>query len=175
MKFTYKFYLKNLSEADSILLLFQTKVPVTKNVDDNSFILTISLKNKRNICSYLQTDSVHFYSWRSEELQMKENNFYGNKWTYEEFGPYFIPSKGSTIKLTKENFNIYKTIIAVHEGCLIENKGDAFICNNTTITDYSFKKNYYFVLGDNRSSSKDSRTFGPIPKEGIIGKVVLVF
>ena len=95
------------------------------------------------------------------ELQLFPNHPDYN-WIISDFGPYYIPSKGDTIELTQENRIFYKIVIEYETGEKIDN-----ISSQT----YTFKENYYFVAGDNIFSSKDSRYFGVIPEDYIIGVV----
>jgi signal peptidase I len=85
------------------------------------------------------------------------------QWTITDFGPYYIPRKGDTMKLTKSNTILYKTLIEYESGK-----------EPIILKSYTFKNNYYFVAGDNLFSSKDSRYFGVIPEDYIIGVVTNV-
>lgn len=91
-------------------------------------------------------------------------------WTLEKYGPLYVPSKGDSIELTEKNKHWYAEIL------LLENPGEqiidsAFAANGKNLTTYVFKKNYYFVLGDNFYNSFDSRFWGFVPEENIIGEV----
>lgn len=85
------------------------------------------------------------------------------QWTITDFGPYYIPRKGDTIELTKVNTILYKILIEYESGK-----------EPIILKSYTFKNNYYFVAGDNLFSSKDSRYFGVIPEDYIIGVVTNV-
>lgn len=86
------------------------------------------------------------------------------KWNRDNFGPIIVPQKGMTIELNEGNLLLYQNIIDKFENVQdIEN-----------FTQYTFKKNYFFVLGDNRQSSSDSRYWGFVPEEYIVGKAVLI-
>ena len=91
-------------------------------------------------------------------------------WTIDFFGPLFIPSKGSTIELNYKNYLIYQKTIRNDEGHTIEFKQDSVYIDGKTAGSYTFRNNYYFMLGDNRYHSRDSRYMGLIPESRIIGK-----
>ena len=91
-------------------------------------------------------------------------------WTLEKYGPLYVPSKGDSIKLTEKNKQWYAEILQLENpgGQVIDS---AFAANGKNITTYVFKKNYYFVLGDNFYNSFDSRFWGFVPEANIIGEV----
>jgi signal peptidase I len=93
------------------------------------------------------------------------------KWNLSDFGPLIIPCKGKTIKLTKQNMILYKTAILLHEknnNILFSDSG--LYENGLILKEYTFRQNYYFVLDDNRENAKDSRYWGFLPEDHIIGK-----
>jgi len=93
-------------------------------------------------------------------------NTYRSKWDFGNFGPYVIPRKNMTIPLTGINRSLYRHIIEqeIAPALLDELKSD-----------YTFRNDYYFLIGDNRYQSEDSRMFGPISKHQITGKVIIDF
>lgn len=95
-------------------------------------------------------------------------------WTLDNYGPYIIPKKGMTISLTSENYSLYNKVINDHEGIELKHTEGLFYLNNKQVVSYTFKKDYYFMMGDNRMGSEDSRFWGLVPEDRIIGKVQCV-
>ncbi len=94
-------------------------------------------------------------------------------WTLEKYGPLYVPAKGDSIHLTEKNACCYKEVM-LHENPKGQIKDNTLVLNGETLTAYVFKKNYYFVLGDNFYNSFDSRFWGFVPEDNIIRKVTMI-
>jgi signal peptidase I len=96
-------------------------------------------------------------------------------WSIDNFGPLWIPKKGATIQLTPENVILYKRAIHVYEQNKWEEKDGKIFINDQPATSYTFKLNYYWMMGDNRHRSQDSRYWGFVPEDHIVGSAWLIW
>jgi len=95
-------------------------------------------------------------------------------WTRDNYGPIWIPRKGVTLQLTPENYAIYERAVRVYEGNKLEMKDGKIYLNGREESKYTFKMDYYWMIGDNLHGSQDSRYWGFVPEDHVIGKASLI-
>jgi signal peptidase I len=98
-----------------------------------------------------------------------------NNWSADNFGPIYIPQEGKTVMLDEKSLPFYKIIIEEYEGNKLKVDGDAIFINGKKATSYTFKQNYYWMMGDNRHNSLDARYFGYTPENHIVGKPTFIW
>ena len=96
-------------------------------------------------------------------------------WSLDNYGPIYIPKAGVTTPLNMSNISMYKRIISVYEHNDLEIKGGKIYINGKEANDYTFKQDYFWAMGDNRHNSEDSRAWGYVPHDHIVGKPLFIW
>jgi signal peptidase I len=98
-----------------------------------------------------------------------------NKWSQDNFGPIYIPKAGATVKLNSNSLPYYRQIIKNHENNDLAVVGDAIFINGEKVDSYTFRQDYYWLMGDNRHNSLDARYWGYVPFDHVLGKPVMIW
>ncbi len=117
--------------------------------------------------SIVDNDSAddHFFPFNSAKYP----------WSMDNYGPIWIPKKGATVTLTNDNIAIYRKIIDTYERNTFTMSNGQFIINGKATTSYTFKQDYFWAMGDNRHMSEDSRMWGFVPEDHIVGKPLFIW
>jgi len=96
-------------------------------------------------------------------------------WNNDNFGPIYIPKAGATVEINSRTIPLYKKIIRDYEHNDVKVTGNKVLVNGEEVSSYTFKQDYYWMMGDNRDHSEDSRTWGYVPADHIVGKPVFLW
>lgn len=170
--YLFNYHIKSKFEMDSIYKL-------KYNLKEGGAIsgeLDYSFSISEQTANELRKDStIAFVEKKIEKSNFSDEEMYINdtvhKWNKHNFGPVYLPKKGDVLELDTSNITIYKKIIEHESRQKITIKKDSVFLDNQFITSAIIKENYYFVLGDNRDNSLDSRYWGFISEDQIIGRV----
>ena len=145
-------------------------------MQNNQMILVMSEEQKKKVQSISPDITIKPIPNRPNptgmfphDPQITEN------WSVDNYGPITIPAAGATVQLRKDNIALYRRAIKIYENNEFEEKGGKFFINGKEATSYTFQQNYYWAMGDNRHNSEDSRAWGYVPEDHIVGKPLFIW
>ncbi|OIR05792.1 signal peptidase I [mine drainage metagenome] len=151
-----------------------TKNQIKATQQQSTFIFNMTAEETEKLKKQPNVKSVARYidSTRGYTFPYDDANY---PWSTDFYGPIRIPKKGDVLELNAKTIPLYRRLISVYEGNKLEEQNGKFIINGKETTTYTTKLNYYWMMGDNRHRSQDSRFWGFVPETHIVGKASLIW
>jgi signal peptidase I len=174
-QYFYKVKLRDQSRAtvNTLIQTYNIKEPrgtvenLLLNLDDEK---AQRIKNNPNVVSL--TKNITPKAKYNEDIFPHDVQY---PWNIDNFGPLYIPKKGATVKLNNETIPFYRNLLSHYEDVSFAENGNEFYVDGKKVTEYTFKQDYYWMMGDNRQNSLDARYWGFTPFSHVVGKPVFIW
>ena len=180
LQFSYEVKLKEGKGFDqSIYRVLQSRYNITDGIYNTGNRIIIPAASEKAVAAFKNHPSVASLERIVTPKGTEGSNLFPHDpnydWSIDNFGPLYIPKAGTTTPLTIENLPIYKRLITEYEGNTLSVNGNQILINGSPANSYTFKQDYYWMMGDNRHNSIDARRWGFVPYNHVVGKPVFIW
>lgn len=153
---------------------------VLRQVDpqSNTYFISLTEEGVATLRTWPEVERVELYVRPADLNDVDGSRFdfrRGMGSNYDHIAAFVVPGKDVTVPLDPATYPVYRYVIERYEENVVERRGSEFFVNGEAATTYTFKQDYYFMMGDNRDNSEDSRMWGFVPEDHVIGKPAIIY